>query len=87
MPDPYREVLLPVVLKQFHPRVIASACDRISPGFIKQCHAANALVIADETDPPRCWQQALDWGVDGLQTDRPAELIKFLEKRSSKPDQ
>jgi glycerophosphoryl diester phosphodiesterase len=78
MPDPYREEMLPVVLKRLHPRVVASFCDRISPSFIKTCHEAGAIVIADETDPPKCWQQALRWGTDGIQTDRPAELIEFL---------
>jgi glycerophosphoryl diester phosphodiesterase len=80
MPDPYREAMLPVVLKRLHPKVVASFCDRISPRFIKTCHAAGAIVIADETDPPKCWQQALSWGTDGIQTDRPAELIEFLRR-------
>ena len=59
MPDPYREEMLPAVLKRLHPRVVASFCDRISPSFIKTCHEVGAIVIADETDPPKCWQQAL----------------------------
>ncbi|MCI0491675.1 MAG: hypothetical protein L0Z07_01920, partial [Planctomycetes bacterium] len=85
MPQPNSEAELPALLARFQPRVVASNCDEISENFLKTCHAAGAIVIADETTPAG-WQQVLDWGLDGIQTDHPAELIEFLKKRSAAAD-
>jgi len=39
-------------------------------------------VIADERHGNiEEWTQMLDWGTDGIQTDKPAELIQFLKER------
>lgn len=82
MPDPGRESDLPMLLKRFQPRVIASYCNRISPRFLKTCHEAGAVVIADDRSP-KDWKQVLAWGLDGIQTDHPQELIDYLKKRAA----
>ena len=38
------------------------------------------MVIVDESGPA-CWQDALAWNTDGIQSDRPAQLISLLERR------
>jgi hypothetical protein len=40
------------------------------------------MVITDEKEGTETeWQKILDWKTDGIQTDRPEELIKFLKSR------
>ena len=82
MPDPYFEKNLPSILRRLRPRVVASAFDRISPGFIKTCHENGAIVIADETSSED-WQRVLAWGLDGIQTNDPEKLIGFLQNRKA----
>lgn len=78
MPDPLPHWLLPLMLKTMNPQIVATVWDQFSKEFADKCHKANAIVIVDESDPS-CWQQALAWGADGIQTDHPAELIAFLQ--------
>jgi len=66
------------------PDVIAiSSLRRLTPEAVAACHAAGAKVFLDimASDNPEGWNFALSCGVDGLQTDRPAELIAFLRER------
>jgi glycerophosphoryl diester phosphodiesterase len=49
---------------------------------VKDAHANGVKVYVDslgDTDNPAGWQKALDLGVDGIQTDNPEALIKFLK--------
>lgn len=80
MPDPGPEKLLPRMLENFKPRVVASSFDQLSEGFVATCHAAGAIVIVDESDASS-WEPMLAWGVDGIQTDDPAGLIALLADR------
>lgn len=80
MPDPGPEALLPILLDTVKPRVVASVWRHYSKSFVDTCHEAGAIVIVDESDPS-CWEQAVAWGSDGIQTDHPEELIKFLRQR------
>ncbi len=79
MPDPGPEKNLNTLLTELKPYVVASVWKYYSKTFLDACHKAGAIVIVDESDSS-CWQQALDWGTDGIQTDDPEGLIKFLEK-------
>lgn len=83
MPDPGPEAGLKALLEEFKPAVIASVWKFYSQSFAEACHAAGAVVIVDESDPS-CWEQAIAWGTDGIQTDHPEELIAFLKQRSGK---
>jgi len=80
MPDPYTEKNLPKMIERFKPTVIAATWKAYSKEFVQTCHEANAIVIVDESDPS-CWEDAVAWGSDGIQTDHPAELIEFLKRR------
>lgn len=79
MPDPGPEKNLPELIKRFHPDVIAAVWKHVSGSFVKTCHKAGAIVIVDGKGP-NTWEQALEWGMDGIQTDQPAALIEFLKK-------
>lgn len=81
MPDPGIEKLLPHVLKQWEPKVVATTWGEFSQEFVKVSHGAGAIVITDDKGP-ESWQGALEWGVDGIQTDEPEQLIQLLEKRA-----
>ncbi len=82
MPDPYFEVALPLMLKNFRPVVIASNFETVTPSFLEKCHQAGAIVIADETEPdPASWEKTISMGLDGIQTDAPQKLIEYLKHR------
>jgi len=36
------------------------------------------------TDAPAGWQSAIDAGADGIQTDRPGELVQYLREKGYK---
>lgn len=80
MPDPGPEENLPKVIERFQPSVIASVWRYYSRSFAAKCHQAGAIVIVDES-APTCWEDALEWDSDGIQTNHPAELIAFLKLR------
>ncbi|MCL4693886.1 MAG: glycerophosphodiester phosphodiesterase family protein [Candidatus Hydrogenedentes bacterium] len=82
MPDPGPEENLAALLKEAEPRVVASVWRFYSPSFVKACHDAGAIVMVDESDPS-CWEDAIAWGSDGIQTDHPEELIAFLKAREA----
>ncbi|HDL18652.1 MAG TPA: glycerophosphodiester phosphodiesterase family protein [Bacteroidetes bacterium] len=84
MPDPIYKWLLPVTLQMLHPAVVATTRDAFSPDFARACHEAGAIVIMDEDESSENeWQQVIEWGVDGIQTDDPEGLINFLRRRKS----
>lgn len=78
MPDPGPERNLARTLERWRPRVVASVWRHFSKAFLDACHAAGAIVIVDES-APSCWEDAIAWGVDGVQTDHPAALIERLK--------
>jgi glycerophosphoryl diester phosphodiesterase len=80
MPDPGPEENLPKVIERFQPSVIAAVWRHYSRSFVTKCHQAGAIVIVDES-APACWEDALEWNSDGIQTDHPAQLIAFLKLR------
>jgi len=80
MPDPGPQENVPKVVERFRPSVIAAVWRYYSPSFAEECHRAGALVIVDESGPS-CWEDALAWNTDGIQSDHPAELIALLERR------
>jgi glycerophosphoryl diester phosphodiesterase len=80
MPDPGPEANLPNVIERFQPSVIAAVWRYYSRSFAEKCHQAGAIVIVDESDPS-CWNDALAWNTDGIQTNWPAQLISLLSHR------
>jgi len=80
MPDPGPEKNLPDVIKRFQSSVIAGVWRYYSRSFVETCHQAGTIVIVDES-APTCWDDAIAWNSDGIQTDYPAQLIAFLKLR------
>jgi len=81
-PDPGPEKNIQEVVAQVHPLILASDMGQLTESFVKTAHASNAKVFVDEKKGmPEEWQQIIDWGTDGIQTDDPAALIEFLKKR------
>lgn len=81
MPDPESEETLPRMLERTKPTTVAPVWSDFSATFAAKCHDVGAMVFVDERESTRAnWQQALDWGADGIQTDDPAKLIAFLRE-------
>ena len=82
MPDPGPEKNIQEVVTQIHPRMLASDMGQLNESFVKTAHANNLKVFVDEEKgTPAEWEQIIQWGTDGIQTDNPAALIKFLKNR------
>ncbi|MDP2336995.1 MAG: glycerophosphodiester phosphodiesterase family protein [Bacteroidota bacterium] len=82
MPDPGQEKNIGEVVNQVHPQVLASDMGQLNESFVKTAHAIQAKVFVDENKgTPEEWQQIINWGTDGIQTDDPAALIEFLKNR------
>ncbi len=84
MPDPGSAENLDRVFAAYHPAVIASDMNHFNKDFGQKVHKHQALVFVDENkrNPEllhQQWQQMIDWGVDGIQTDDPEKLIRFLK--------
>jgi glycerophosphoryl diester phosphodiesterase len=80
MPDPGPEINLHEVIERFEPSVIAATWRYYSRSFAEKCHRSGAIVIVDDGGPS-CWQDALAWNTDGIQTNWPAQLISLLARR------
>lgn len=82
MPDPGDEKNIREVVSQVHPQVIASDMSKLNESFVKTAHVDNVKVFVDEKKGTKEeWEQIINWGTDGIQTDNPAALIEFLIKR------
>lgn len=53
--------------------------------FIDQAHRKNIPVQVWTVDDPADMARLLDWGVDGIQTDRPDLLARLLHERRGRP--
>jgi glycerophosphoryl diester phosphodiesterase len=57
-------------------------------GLVDQAHAVGAKVYVDvmgQTDHPDGYRNAMEMGVDGMQTDHPEQLLKFLVSSAALP--
>lgn len=89
MPDPGTKKNINKVLKGYSPKYMASDMDHISKSFVKKLHSKGVTVFVDddEDDPKkwqREWQKLMKLGVDGIQTDQPEALIKFLSSQENR---
>ncbi len=72
---------LPALAERLDLTTIAiSNTERVTSENVAACHAVGLKVFADlmGRDGPEGWRHAIDCGVDGIQTDRPAELMAWL---------
>lgn len=81
MPDPGNERNLPDVLQKIRPQIIASDMDHLNAGFVYTSHKNGTKVFVDDREATEAeWTQILGFGTDGIQTDDPEALIKYLRK-------
>ncbi len=90
MPESQNAEVCKLLLKDIHPQVLAFGAGDFTPDVIACAKAAHAQIYVDRmgsTDNPAGWQQAIDMGADGIQTDKPKELVEFLRSinRSTHP--
>ncbi len=56
-----------------------------TPELIGEAHRRNLPVHVWTVDDPVRMEELLDWGVDGIQTDRPDLLAQVLHQRTGRP--
>ncbi len=80
MPNPGEGSNITKVVKQIHPRVLATDMGNLNSDFVKTAHSNNSKVFVDEKKGTiKEWEQIIEWGTDGIQTDNPEALIDFLK--------
>jgi glycerophosphoryl diester phosphodiesterase len=57
----------------------------VTPRFIREAQRLNIPVQVWTVDEEADMQRLLDWGVDGIQTDRPDRLARLLTDRVGRP--
>ena len=57
----------------------------VTPRFIEQAHRKNIPVQVWTVDDPDDMVRLLEWGADGIQTDRPDILARVLHERFGRP--
>lgn len=57
----------------------------LTPRFIREAHRRNLPLHVWTVDDPADMNRLLDWGVDGIQTDRPDLLAPILVRRFRRP--
>ena len=75
------------LIERLHPLVMAFDAGDFTPDVIRVVKEAKAEIYVDRmgrTDAPAGWQSAIDAGADGIQTDRPAELVQYLREKGYK---
>ena len=92
MPESSNVDMVKRIVTELHPKVIAFGASDWTPEIIKLAKDSGAELYLDRqgsdksgpTDNPAGWQAAIDAGADGIQTDRPAELVKYLREKGYK---
>jgi glycerophosphoryl diester phosphodiesterase len=75
------------IIEELHPSVIAFGERDFTPEIIRLTKEAKADIYVDRLGPAdnqASWQAAIDAGADGIQTDHPAELVKYLREKGYK---
>jgi glycerophosphoryl diester phosphodiesterase len=52
----------------------------VNEDFIKTAHEKDLFVNVWTVDEPKDWSKLIQWDVDGIITNNPRGLVKFLEK-------
>ena len=75
------------LIEQLHLQVMAFDARDFKPEIIRAVKEANVQIYVDRLGPAdnaASWQAAIDAGADGIQTDHPAELAKYLREKGYK---
>lgn len=80
--DPGAEKNVGLVLEQVKTPVLATDMGELTRRFVRKAHWRGAMVFADEKAGTVAeWSRMIGWKTDGIQTDRPEELIRFLKQQ------
>ena len=81
MPEAYSAVTLEKLLVDLKPSVAAFDAGDFKDDATAVAKRAGVAIYVDRlgaADNPSAWQDAVDRGAAGIQTDRPAELVEYL---------
>ncbi|HEY6389889.1 MAG TPA: glycerophosphodiester phosphodiesterase family protein [Bryobacteraceae bacterium] len=84
MPESVSAAFCRKLIDEFHPQVIAFSAGDFKDEIIALAKNAKADIYVDrfgEADNPISWQDAIDRGATGIQTNKPAELVGYLRSR------
>ncbi len=84
MPEARNAEFAQKVVDDLHPPVLAFDASDFKPDVIAVAVKAGAKIYVDRLGPadnPTTWQAAIDQGADGIQTDRPEELVRYLKEK------
>ncbi len=57
----------------------------VTPRFVRDAHRHGIAVQVWTVDEPEAMARLLDWGVDGVQSDRPDRLAEVMSRRLGRP--
>ena len=81
MPEAQSVDICRLLVKNMQLKVLAYSAGDWNPETIACAQKVDADLYVDrmgKTDAPAGWQEAIDMGATGIQTDRPAELVEWL---------
>lgn len=84
MPESVNLDIVQRIVSELHAPVIAFGASDWKPEIIRIAKDSGAELYVDRmgsTDNPVGWQAAIDEGADGIQTDRPGELVSYLREK------
>jgi glycerophosphoryl diester phosphodiesterase len=80
MPEALTPENVRVLVERLHPRMFGFDSRDFNPPTIAAAKRVNIPIFVDR-NTPREWQDAIDVGVAGIQTDHPFELMAFLRAK------
>ena len=84
MPESVSAAACKKIIDELHPKVIAFDARDFTDEIIGLARNAGADIYVDRfgaADTPAGWQDAIDRGATGIQTNKPAELVEYLRSR------
>lgn len=79
MPDPQSKENIKTALGKIKTPLIATDMGELSQDFVDEAHKYGARIFVDEKEGTTTeWEKIIGWGTEGIQTDKPAELIVYL---------
>jgi glycerophosphoryl diester phosphodiesterase len=81
MPDPQSKENIKKAVEKIKSPLIATDMGELSQDFVDEAHKYGARIFVDEKEGTKTeWEKIIKWGTEGIQTDKPAELIEFLKQ-------
>lgn len=80
MPDPGSETNISKAAELYHPDILATDMGQLSASFVMEAHRLGSMVFVDDRAAIlQEWKRILSYGTDGIQTDQPEALIRYLQ--------